>query len=78
MTCRGVNFEQAVARAQRALNEFTVVSVATNIGFLRALLREPDFVNTRVDTSFIPEHPDLLKAPRPWTSPAASSTTSLT
>lgn len=63
MTCRGVNFEQAVARAQRALNEFTVAGVATNIGFLRALLREPDFVNTRVDTSFIPEHPDLLKAP---------------
>ena len=50
MTCRGVNFEQAVARAQRALNEFTVAGVATNIGFLRALLREPDFVNTRVDT----------------------------
>ncbi|MFS0469736.1 pyruvate carboxylase, partial [Corynebacterium striatum] len=63
MTCRGATFEQAVARAQRALNEFTVAGVATNIGFLRALLREPDFVATRVDTSFIPEHPDLLKAP---------------
>ncbi|HCG2963057.1 TPA: pyruvate carboxylase [Corynebacterium striatum] len=63
MTCRGASFEQAVARAQRALNEFTVAGVATNIGFLRALLREPDFVTTRVDTGFIPEHPDLLKAP---------------
>ena len=63
MTCRGATFEQAVARAQRALNEFTVAGVATNIGFLRALLREPDFVATRVDTGFIPEHPDLLKAP---------------
>ncbi|MDU3175222.1 MAG: pyruvate carboxylase [Corynebacterium striatum] len=63
MTCRGATFEQAVARAQRALNEFTVAGVATNIGFLRALLREPDFVASRVDTGFIPEHPDLLKAP---------------
>lgn len=63
MTCRGVTFEQAVARAQRALNEFAVSGVATNIGFLRALLREPDFLSTRVDTGFIPTHPDLLKAP---------------
>ncbi|QNE89040.1 pyruvate carboxylase [Corynebacterium incognita] len=63
MTCRGVDFKTAVARAQRALNEFTVAGVSTNIGFLRALLREPDFVNKRVDTGFINEHPDLLKAP---------------
>ena len=63
MTCRGVTFKQAVARAQRALNEFTVAGVATNIGFLRALLREPDFTETRVETSFISSHPDLLKAP---------------
>ena len=63
MTCRGVTFEQAVQRAQRALNEFTVSGVATNIGFLRALLREPDFTQTRVDTGFINAHPHLLKAP---------------
>ncbi|APT93134.1 pyruvate carboxylase [Corynebacterium phocae] len=63
VTCRGANFEEAVARAKRALNEFTVAGVATNIGFLRALLREPDFVGKRVDTGFIENHPDLLKAP---------------
>ena len=63
MTCRGATFEQAVARAQRALNEFTVSGVATNIGFLRALLREPDFTKKRVDTGFINDHPELLKAP---------------
>ena len=63
MTCRGTTFEQAVHRARRALNEFHVSGVATNIGFLRALLNESDFVNTRVDTGFITEHPDLLKAP---------------
>lgn len=63
MTCRGQDFKQAVARAQRALNEFHVAGVATNIGFLRALLREPDFTEKRVDTGFINDHPDLLKAP---------------
>ncbi|MBI9001701.1 pyruvate carboxylase [Corynebacterium sp. CCM 9185] len=63
MTCRGGDFTAAVTRAQRALAEFTVAGVATNIGFLRALLREPDFQNKRIDTSFINEHPWLLAAP---------------
>ncbi len=63
MTCRGSDFATAVARAQRALAEFHVSGVATNIGFLRALLREPDFTEKRVATSFIAEHPWLLSAP---------------
>lgn len=63
MTCRGATFATAVARAQRALNEFHISGVATNIGFLRALLREPDFTEKRVATSFIQDHPWLLSAP---------------
>ena len=63
MTCRGADFAQAVARAERALNEFTVSGVATNIGFLRAMLREDDFRHHRISTSFITEHPHLLSAP---------------
>ncbi|CUU67075.1 pyruvate carboxylase [Corynebacterium variabile] len=63
MTCRGADFAQAVTRAQRALNEFTVSGVATNIGFLRALLREDDFQHHRISTSFIADHPWLLQAP---------------
>ncbi|MDN6405527.1 pyruvate carboxylase, partial [Corynebacterium sp.] len=63
MTCRGADFNQAVTRAQRALNEFTVSGVATNIGFLRALLREEDFQTKRIATSFIADHPHLLAAP---------------
>jgi pyruvate carboxylase len=78
MTCRGADFNQAVTRAQRALNEFTISGVATNIGFLRALLREPDFRNKRISTAFIPDHPWLLQAPRPTTRPGGCSTTSPT
>lgn len=63
LTCRGSDFETAVARAQRALAEFQVSGTATNIGFLRALLREPDFLGSRVSTSFINEHPWLMSAP---------------
>ncbi|WP_297849859.1 pyruvate carboxylase [uncultured Corynebacterium sp.] len=63
MTCRGKDFETAVARARRALNEFSVNGVSTNIGFLRALLSEPDFTEKRISTSFIADHPMLLEAP---------------
>lgn len=63
MTCRGADFATAVARAQRALAEFVVSGVATNIGFLRALLREEDFQHKRIATGFIADHPWLLQAP---------------
>ncbi|CAB1031962.1 pyruvate carboxylase [Corynebacterium diphtheriae] len=63
VTCRGADFATAVARAQRALAEFVVSGVATNIGFLRALLREEDFQHKRIATGFIADHPWLLQAP---------------
>ncbi|QGU06558.1 2-oxoglutarate carboxylase small subunit [Corynebacterium occultum] len=63
MTCRGADFDTAVTRAQRALAEFHVSGVATNIGFLRSLLREEDFQSRRISTDFIKEHPHLLAAP---------------
>src|SRR5699024_11817360 len=56
MTCRGKDFQQAVQRTRRALKEFNIAGVATNIGFLRALLREPDFVDrksTRLNSSHV-------------------------
>ena len=63
MTCRGRNFQVAVDRALRALNEFTINGLSTNIGFLRALLSEPEFRNDRINTGFIADHPNLLEAP---------------
>ena len=62
MTCRGVDFGTAVRRARRGLAEFRVRGVTTNIGFLRAVLDDPDFAAGRVTTSFIDERPGLLTA----------------
>jgi pyruvate carboxylase len=62
VTCRGSDFATAVRRARRALAEFRVRGVATNIPFLLALLDEPDFVAGKVTTSFIEERPHLLTA----------------
>ena len=63
MTCRGRNFQVAVDRALRALNEFTINGLSTNIGFLRALLSKPEFRHERINTGFIADHPHLLEAP---------------
>nr|WP_245599393.1 pyruvate carboxylase [Nakamurella lactea] len=62
LTCRGRTWEQAVTRARRALAEFRVRGVATNIPFLQAVLDDPDFAAGGVTTSFIQTHQQLLTA----------------
>jgi pyruvate carboxylase len=62
LTCRGHDFPAAVRRAQRAIAEFRVRGVATNITFLQAVLADPDFQAGRLSTAFIAERPQLLTA----------------
>ncbi len=62
LTCRGRDFPAAVNRAQRAVAEFRIRGVSTNIPFLQAVLHDPDFQAGRVTTAFIEEHPLLLTA----------------
>jgi pyruvate carboxylase len=62
LTCRGRDFSTAVRRARRAVAEFRIRGVSTNIPFLQAVLDDPDFVAGRVTTSFIDERPELLTA----------------
>ncbi|MEE2033974.1 pyruvate carboxylase [Rhodococcus chondri] len=60
LTCRGRTLDTAVARARRAVAEFRIRGVATNIPFLQAVLDDPDFRAGKVTTSFIEERPHLL------------------
>ncbi|WP_007025365.1 pyruvate carboxylase [Saccharomonospora iraqiensis] len=62
LTCRGRTFATAVDRARRAVAEFRIRGVATNIPFLQAVLDDPDFQQGRVTTSFIEQRPHLLTA----------------
>ncbi len=62
LTCRGQTFEAAIDRARRALAEFRIRGVATNIPFLQAVLDDPDFRAGRLTTGFIESHPQLLTA----------------
>ncbi|OBI83917.1 pyruvate carboxylase [Mycobacterium sp. E740] len=65
LTCRGRDFSTAVARSRRALAEFRIRGVSTNIPFLQAVVNDPDFRAGRINTSFIDERPYLLTARTP-------------
>ena len=60
LTARGRSLHDAVVRARRALAEFRIRGIATNITFLRAVLEDPDFGSGAVTTAFIDERPHLL------------------
>ncbi|ERG69201.1 pyruvate carboxylase [Segniliparus rugosus ATCC BAA-974] len=64
LTCRGRDFEAAITRARRAVAEFRIRGVTTNIQFLQAVLDDPDFQAGRITTSFIEERPGLVTARR--------------
>ncbi len=62
LTCRGRDFGIAVERARRAVAEFRIRGVSTNIPFLQAVLDDPDFKSGNITTAFIEDHPQLLTA----------------
>ncbi|HSP53553.1 MAG TPA: biotin carboxylase N-terminal domain-containing protein, partial [Cryobacterium sp.] len=61
LTCRGRDFSSAVTRSKRALAEFRIRGVSTNVSFLQAVLDDPDFASGNLSTSFIDERPELLR-----------------
>ena len=66
----GPDRAQALARLARALDETEVAGTVTNLPFLRALVRNPDFLRGNVDTGLIGRDLARLAAPEEPT-PAA-------
>lgn len=57
------DWSDVVGKAARALREFRIDGLATNIPFLQTVLAHPDFVANRVSTGFIDTHAaDLVRA----------------
>ncbi|MBF5043452.1 MULTISPECIES: pyruvate carboxylase [Myxococcaceae] len=54
-------FEGAVLKGQRALREFRIRGVKTNLPFLENVLRHPVFLEGRTYTRFIDETPELFE-----------------
>ncbi len=63
--CEHAKFADAAAKAERALSEFRIAGVPTNIPFLRALLRDPRVLAGEGQTRFIDEHAAELVAAQP-------------
>jgi pyruvate carboxylase len=61
VTAWGRTLEGAVQRSNRALREFRVRGVSTNIGFLENVLEHPEFYSGRATVNFVGEHPELFK-----------------
>lgn len=60
VTTRGRRFVDAVDRMDRALREFRIRGVKTNIPFLSKVMSHPTFVNGECTTRFIDETPELF------------------
>ncbi|MGE5649935.1 MAG: carboxyl transferase domain-containing protein [Bacillota bacterium] len=54
------HYPDVLTRAYRALCEFRIEGVATNVGFLQNLIRQPNVVANRVHTRFVEQHIDAL------------------
>ncbi|WP_137702200.1 pyruvate carboxylase [Marimonas lutisalis] len=53
--------ETAIARMDRALREFRIRGVSTNIAFVENLLKHPTFLSNEYTTKFIDETPELFQ-----------------
>eukprot|EP00095_Tigriopus_kingsejongensis_P000895 snap_masked-scaffold1663_size31781-processed-gene-0.0 protein:Tk00895 transcript:snap_masked-scaffold1663_size31781-processed-gene-0.0-mRNA-1 annotation:"pyruvate carboxylase" len=60
VTARAPTPEMAIARMDRALREFRIRGVSTNIAFVENLLKHPVFLNNEYHTKFIDQTPDLF------------------
>ncbi|MDE1923286.1 MAG: pyruvate carboxylase, partial [Gammaproteobacteria bacterium] len=56
--------EETIARMHRALWEFRIRGVVTNLRFLDQLITHPRFANADYTTKFIDETPELFRIPR--------------
>ncbi|MBK45928.1 MAG: biotin carboxylase, partial [Roseovarius sp.] len=54
---------QAIARARQAVQNYVILGVTTNTGYLDAILAHPDFASGEVSTGFLAEQAEALTAP---------------
>ncbi len=60
VTAKALTFQSAVDKLHRALAEFRVRGVSTNIPFLHNVLRNPRFLAGDTDTTFVDDTPELF------------------
>jgi acetyl-CoA carboxylase biotin carboxylase subunit len=58
----GNSREETIARLRRALDEYTITGIRTNVSLFRRILGEPEFLRGEIHTRWLDE---LLARPRP-------------
>jgi acetyl-CoA carboxylase biotin carboxylase subunit len=58
----GNSREETIARLRRALDEYTIAGIRTNVNLFRRILGEPEFLKGEIHTRWLDE---LLARPRP-------------
>ena len=61
VTTWGDSSDEAISRMDRALREFRIRGVASNLQFLENVIRHPQFVNGTCITKFIDDTPELFR-----------------
>ena len=63
VTAWGMNLPEACQRMDRALREFRIRGVKTNIPFVENVANHPRFRAGEITTSFLDKHPELFRLP---------------
>ncbi len=63
VTTRGHDSTEAISRMDRALREFRIRGVSTNLQFLENVIRHPKFISGECTTRFIDDTPELFELP---------------
>jgi acetyl-CoA carboxylase biotin carboxylase subunit len=71
----GNSREETIARLRRALDEYTITGIKTNVGLFRRILAEPEFLKSDIHTKWLDEllaKPKQVVAERPGTQEAVA------
>jgi len=66
LVVHGASRGEALERGRRALFEYLIGGIVTNIPLHAALLQAPDFAAGKLTTAFISDHPELLPQAAEW------------
>jgi pyruvate carboxylase subunit A len=58
----GTNRNEAVARMRRALSEYIILGVKTTIPFHKSIMKNPNFIDAKLDTHFVDDHKERIEA----------------
>jgi pyruvate carboxylase len=61
VTAHSATVQDAAAKLKRALQEFRIRGVKTNIRFLQNIINHPEFINGNATVNFLTQHPEVFQ-----------------